>query len=95
MPAPEPAFSYRTFSRFVEVFPVGSGLLVVWGRYEDQGASRLVVGQRVYTDLIGVRSRLQAAVFELTKDQELVQEALILFDRSAWVASMHGGRAPM
>ena len=95
MPAPEPAFSYRTFSRFVEVFPVGSGLLVVWGRYEDQGASRLVVGQRVYTDLIGVRSRLQAAVFDLTKDQGLVQEALTLFDRSSWVASMQEDHARM
>ncbi len=95
MPAPEPAFSYRTFSRFVEVFPVGSGLLVVWGRYEDQGATRLVAGQRVYADLIGVRSRLQAAVFDLTKDQGLVQEALTLFDRSSWVASMQGDHTRM
>jgi len=76
-----PAFSWKSFSRFVEVYPVQTGWLVLWGRYERQGAIRRLAGQRVYRNLAGVRARLADAVQELTGRSELVAEALILFDR--------------
>ena len=82
MAIPDPAFSYRSFSRYVEVFDVSTGWLVVWGRYEDQVETRIILGQRTYTDLFGVRNRVQAAVEDLTRDRELVFEATTLFDRS-------------
>ena len=76
-----PAFSWKSFSRFVEVYPVATGWLVIWGRYEQQGAIRRLDGQRVYRDLAGVRTRLADAIRQLTGKRELVAEALILFDR--------------
>ncbi|HYO30846.1 MAG TPA: hypothetical protein VER37_09755 [Thermomicrobiales bacterium] len=77
----EPAFAWKSFARFVEVYPVETGWLTLWGRYEQQGAVRRLVGQRVYADLAGVRSRLEDAVLELTGRRSLVMEALVLFDR--------------
>lgn len=79
----EPAFAWKSFSRFVEVYPVQTGWLVLWGRYEQQGARRVLDGQRVYADRSGVRSRLLDAVEELTHDRGLVAEAAKLFDRAS------------
>lgn len=79
----EPAFSWKSFSRFVEVYPVQTGWLVLWGRYELQGARRVLAGQRVYADLGGVRARLADAVEDLTGKRELVAEAAMLFDRAS------------
>jgi hypothetical protein len=76
-----PAFAWRSFARFVEVYPVETGWLTLWGRYEQQGAIRRLAGQRVYADLDGVRARLADAVQELTGRRELLAEALVLFDR--------------
>ena len=77
----EPAFAWKSFARFVEVYPVQTGWLTLWGRYEQQGAVRRLAGQRVYADLAGVRGRLDDAVQELTGQRALAEEALILFDR--------------
>lgn len=82
----EPAFAWKSYGRFVEVCPVETGWLVLWGRYEQQGAVRLLAGQRVYLDLAGVRDRLADAVLELTKRGELVAEAILLFDRHRFPA---------
>jgi hypothetical protein len=71
-----------SFSRFVEVYPVRTGWLVLWGQYEEMGAIRQVVGQRVYSDLAGVRPRAAAAIRELTGDDALATECLIRFDRT-------------
>lgn len=76
-----PAFAWASFSRFVEVYPVETGWLTIWGRYEQQGAIRRLAGRRVYRDLGGVRRRLADAVEVLTGDRALVAEALTLFDR--------------
>ncbi len=76
-----PAYAWKSYGRFVEVYPVETGWLTLWGRYEQQGTLRRLAGQRVYTDLGGVRARLADAVQELTGRREQVAEALILFDR--------------
>ncbi len=88
----EPAFDWKSFSRFVEVYLVQTGWLVLWGRYELQGARRMLAGQRVYADLAGVRSRLLGAVEDLTGERELVAEAATLFDRAS--LPDHRGRLP-
>jgi hypothetical protein len=75
-------YSWKDFSRFVDVAPVKQGWLVLWGRYHDQGARRELLGQRTYTDLQGARRRVADAVLELTRDPALVAEALTLFDRT-------------
>ncbi|MFM9108865.1 MAG: hypothetical protein ACKOWF_19440 [Chloroflexota bacterium] len=76
------AFSWMSFSRFVEVFPVRTGWLVVWGVYEEMGAVRKVAGQRLYPTLDGARPRVAAAIRTLTGDDALVRECLVRFDRT-------------
>ena len=76
-------FTWKDFSRFVQVAPVERGWLVLWGHYRDGGRSRDLVGQRTYVDLIGVRRRVADSVFELTRQPELVAEAVARFDRAS------------
>jgi hypothetical protein len=88
MPMSDPAadrsiFTWKDFSRFVQVAPVERGWLVLWGHYRDGGRSRDLVGQRTYVDLIGVRRRIADSVFELTRQPELVAEAVARFDRTS------------
>jgi hypothetical protein len=75
-------FVWKDFSRFVEVGPVASGWLVMWGRYRDMGRVREKTANRIYLDLPGARRRVADAVFELTRDPSLVAEALARFDRT-------------
>ena len=75
-------YSWKDFSRFVEVAPVQQGWLVLWGRFHDQGARRELAGNRTYADLQGARRRVADAVLELTRDPALVTEALTQFDRT-------------
>lgn len=77
-----PAFVWKSFSRFVELYPVRTGWLVLWGRYENLGRRKLLAGNRTYPDIRGARRRLADAVLELTDDPELAQEALTLLDRA-------------
>lgn len=83
-PRAEPAFSWMSFSRYVEVYPVRTGWLVIWGVYEDMGAVRKVAGQRIYETLAGVRPRVAAAIRELTGDERLSRECLVRFDRTSF-----------
>lgn len=76
------SYSWKDFSRFVDVAPVQRGWLVLWGQFHDQGARRELVGQRTYQGLQGARRRVADAVLELTRDPALVAEALTLFDRT-------------
>lgn len=76
-----PAFAWRDHSRYVEIVPVSTGWLVVWGRYEDMGRRRLTLGNRVYRDLAGVRRRLVDAVVELTGNRQEAIDALALLNR--------------
>src|SRR3954447_1721994 len=73
-------FSWKDFSRFVHVAPVEWGWLVLWGQFRDGGRTRDLAGQRTYVDLFGVRRRVADSVFELTRNPELVAEAMIRFD---------------
>lgn len=84
-----PAFVWKDFSRFVEINPVRSGWLVMWGRYEDQGTRRIVIGTRLYPDLNGARRRLGDAVLALARTPLLVEEALGLFDRALLAGRFH------
>jgi hypothetical protein len=74
-------FVWKDFSRFVEVHPVRTGWLVLWGRYEDAGARKVLAGNRTYPARDGARRRLGDAVLELTRRPALAAEALALFDR--------------
>ncbi len=75
-------FTWKDFSRFVQVAPVERGWLVLWGHFRHGGRTRDLAGQRTYADLSGVRRRVADSVFELTKRPELVAEALAQFDRA-------------
>jgi hypothetical protein len=80
------AFLWKDFSRFVEVVPVHTGWLVLWGRYEAQGARTILLGNRTYTTLAGARRRFADAALELTRDPRLVADGLTLFDRHPFPA---------
>lgn len=80
--AQQAPYSWKDFSRFVDVAPVEQGWLVLWGKYHDQGARRELYGSRTYLNLPGARRRVADAVMELTHDPALVAEALTLFDRT-------------
>ena len=75
------SFVWKDFSRFVEVHPVQTGWLVVWGRYEEAGRRKVLAGTRTYPDLAGVRRRVADAVIELTHRPALAAEALALLAR--------------
>ena len=81
-PGGEPAFLWKDHSRFVELHPVQTGWLVVWGRYEELGRRKILLGNRTYRDIGGARRRLADAVLELTRKPALAAEALTLLDRS-------------
>lgn len=77
-----PAFSWKDFSRFVEVSRVQQGWLVIWGRYHDLGNRREHLGNRIYADRRGARRRVAEAALELTRDPALANDAVLLFDRA-------------
>lgn len=79
-------FTWKDFSRFVQVAPVERGWLVLWGRYGDLGQTRELTGNCTYIDLAGARRRVADAVFELTRKPGLVAEAMIRFDRTPFPA---------
>lgn len=81
LPAEAFAFVWKDFSRYVEVHPVQTGWLVVWGRYADQGKRTLLLGNRTYPTLDGARRRFADAALELTRNPHLVADGLKLFDR--------------
>jgi hypothetical protein len=81
-------FSWKDFSRFVQVAPVERGWLVLWGHFRDGGRTRDLAGQRTYVDLSGVRRRVADSVFELTRNPALVAEAMIRFDRTPFPAHL-------
>jgi hypothetical protein len=81
-------FSWKDYSRFVQVAPVARGWLVLWGRYHDMGATRELAGSRTYVELAGARRRVADAVFELTRNPALVAEALVRFDRTPFPANL-------
>jgi hypothetical protein len=80
-PLMEPAFEWKDHSRFVNIYAVERGWLVVWGKYEDLGKTKLVYGNQVYRDLDGVKRRLATAIIELTANPTLVDDAFALLTR--------------
>jgi hypothetical protein len=89
----EPAFEWKSYSRFVAVYPVATGWLVLWGRYEAMGRIRIHLGHRIYLDLDGVRERVMEAVRDLTGNEALVQEADQLMGRT-WTPYRDDARLP-
>ena len=81
LPAEAFTFVWKDFSRFVEVHPVQTGWLVLWGRYEGQGGRKRLLGNRTYPTLAGARRRFADAALELTRNPNLVADGLKLFDR--------------
>jgi hypothetical protein len=77
--AREYSFVWRDHGRFVEVHPVETGWLVVWGRYEDMGAVRRNQGNSVYGTLAGARRRVADAAMELTRSPQAAANAVRLF----------------
>ncbi len=77
--AREGSFVWRDHGRFVEVHPVETGWLVVWGRYEDMGAVRRNLGNNVYATLSGARRRVADAALELTRSPQSAAHAIRLF----------------
>jgi len=77
-----PVFNWKDHSRFIELHPVRTGWLVLWGHYEDLGQRKILAGNRTYPDLAGVRRRLADAVLELTRKPALAAEALMMFDQT-------------
>src|ERR1700755_1178033 len=77
----EPGFIWKDFSRYVEVHPVRTGWLVVWGYYADAGAKKNITGNRTYASLAAARRRVADAAMELTHKTSLAEEALQAFDR--------------
>lgn len=73
-------FEWKDHSRFIEVRPVQTGWLVLWGRYEDMGRRKLHAGNRVYVSLDGARRRVADAAMELTRSRSLAAEAVQTFD---------------
>ncbi len=76
----EGSFVWNDHGRFVEVHPVGTGWLVVWGHYEDLGAIRITHGNATYGVLAGARRRLADAALELTRNPQTAADATRLFD---------------
>ncbi len=74
-------YEWKDHSRYVEVTPVQSGWLIVWGRYEAQGAIKHIHGNRIYRDLAGVRRRLADIVTQFTKKPSEAADALMEFER--------------
>ena len=77
-------FTWKDFSRFVQVAPVERGWLVLWGHYRDGGRTRDIAGQQLYVDLDGARRRVADSVIEMTRNPERVAEAMIRFDRTSF-----------
>ena len=77
-----PAFAWKDHGRFVELYPVRSGWLVLWGRYEELGRRKVIAGNRTYPNPADARRRVADAALELTGKRDLAAEALLAFDRA-------------
>ena len=80
-PITEPVYDWKDHGRFVELYPVSSGWLVIWGRYEEMGEVRATAGVRIYTTAEGARRRLAWAIVSLTRNPIDARNALRLLDR--------------
>ncbi|MDQ3654287.1 MAG: hypothetical protein M3457_04315 [Chloroflexota bacterium] len=92
-PGRRPSFVWKDFSRFVELHAVQTGWLVLWGRYTGGGKRKLLAGNQTYADLDSARRRLIDAVRELTGQDRLAAEALVLLNR-AHLPANHQSRLP-
>ena len=79
-PVTEAMYAWMDHGRFVEVFAVTTGWLVVWGDHEQMGTVRNTHGTRIYRDERSVRRRLAWAVVALTGSAQEARDALALLD---------------
>jgi len=80
-PIDSPLYEWKDHSRYLEVMPVQTGWLIVWGLYEDLGKVKHIHGSRVYRDLAGVRRRLADVVTAFTNKPQEAADALMEFER--------------
>lgn len=80
-PIDQPLYEWKDHSRYVEVAPVQTGWLIVWGIYEDLGRIKHIHGNRVYRDLDGIRRRLADVVTHYTRKPQEAIDALMELDR--------------
>jgi hypothetical protein len=85
-----PVYTWRDHSRFVDIFAVKTGWLIVWGMYEHAGKRKLIYGNQVYRDQVGLRRRLAATIIELTANPAHAEDALALLDRQGLPAHESG-----
>ena len=81
-PPATPAFEWKDHGRFVELHPVRTGWLLLWGRYEELGRRKVIAGNRTYPDPASARRRIADAALELTGNPALAADALLAFDRA-------------
>ncbi len=86
-PVTSPVYEWKDHSRFVEIYPVSSGWLVLWGRYEAMGAVRTLKGQRIYASGDSVRRRMAWEIIGFTKNPVDARDALRLLDRQGGLPS--------
>lgn len=86
------SFIWNDHGRFVEVHPVTTGWLVVWGHHEDLGAVRVNEGNATYLSLTAARRRVADAALELTRSPQAAADATKLFDFHRFPA--HEGTLP-
>ena len=79
-PVTEALYAWIDHGRFVEVFAVTTGWLVIWGVHEQMGSVRTTHGTRIYRDERSVRRRLAWAVVALTGSAQEARDALTLLD---------------
>lgn len=80
-PIDAPLYEWKDHGRYVEITPVQTGWLIVWGHYEDLGKTKHIHSNRVYRDLAGVRRRLADVVAEFTKKPQEAADALMELER--------------
>ncbi len=80
-PITRPVYEWKDHSRFVEIYPVSSGWLVLWGTWEDMGARRLLRGSRIYTAGESARRRMAWEIVRFTRNPIDARDALRLLDR--------------
>ncbi len=80
-PVTRPIYEWKDHSRFVEIYPVSRGWLVLWGTYEEMGAVRSLAGSRIYINGDAVRRRMAREIVRFTRNPVDARDALRLLDR--------------
>ena len=86
-PITRPVYEWKDHSRFVEIYPISSGWLTLWGMYEAMGARRVLHGSRIYLECHAVRRRMAWEIVRFTRNPIEARNALRLLDRQGGLPS--------